>query len=160
MRGLPAWLAPAGLLVCLLNPHGLKVFALPPELSLGLAGTGLTEDVRFRSAFLSPWQVGVHFWPVERIDLAEWAYFILLALGIVSFCLEGRQTRVSRLAVWLIFALLVPQCNRQPGAAQPVDRDAVEQAMRPRCARLPAEMHAISAECGGKPDQLFGSLLF
>jgi hypothetical protein len=103
---LPLWLAPAGLLVCLLNPYGLKVFALPPELSPVLASTGISEDIRFRPGLLSPWQVGVHVWPIETINLAEWAYFVLLGLSVISFLMESEHLRGGRVTAWIVFAFL------------------------------------------------------
>ena len=104
VRRTPGWLAPAGLGLCLLNPHHFHAFILPakfaPWLSPGLAG-----DVRFQRLFISPWQVGIHLQPAA-VNLAEWAYFLLVLLGIVSFALHREALRSWRLTVWLGFALL------------------------------------------------------
>src|SRR5262249_51824248 len=102
---LPFWLVPASLAVCLLNPHHVHVFALPPELSPALAA-GLSDDVRFQKLFAPAWRLGLRAWPAAAVNLAEWAYVALLALGLVALVLNRRHLSGWRLLVWAAFALL------------------------------------------------------
>ncbi len=117
---LPVWLIPAAVAVCLLNPHGLGVFALPPELSPVLADSGLGDDPRFRAGLASPWEHGVRLAPAAAVSLADCAFFLLVALGLLSFVLvfwprrgeqapppaEGCGPAVVRLLVWLALGTL------------------------------------------------------
>jgi tetratricopeptide (TPR) repeat protein len=103
-RRTPGWLAPAGLALCLLNPHHFHAFTPPAEFSPAL-WTGLARDVRFQRLFASPWQVGAHL-PASTVNLGEWAYFLLVLLGIASFALHRDALRTWRLPVWLGFGLL------------------------------------------------------
>src|SRR5205807_2069158 len=48
----------------------------------------------------------LHVWPVEEINLAVWAYVLLLVLGLTSFVLNRRHLSGGRLLVWLAFAAL------------------------------------------------------
>ncbi len=106
LASLPTWLLPASLLACLLNPHGFKVFTLPLELSTILSSSGLADDPRFAQlGFASPWQAGLRLSPLEAFNLAECAYFLLVALGLLSFWLNRRQTCWWRVAVWGALAL-------------------------------------------------------
>lgn len=77
-RRIPGWLLPASLAVCLLNPHHVRAFTLPVELSLVLARSGIRQDPRFQRAFASPWEVGEFLRPVAGVSLAAWAYFVLV----------------------------------------------------------------------------------
>lgn len=102
--GTPFWLVPVSLAVCLLNPYNVRAFALPFEMSSILSSTGLLQDVRFQRTFLSPWLFGVKWQPLAAVNLAEWAYFLLVALGILSFVFNRRQLEGWRVVVWLCFA--------------------------------------------------------
>jgi tetratricopeptide (TPR) repeat protein len=107
-RGLPLWLPPAALLVCLLNPAGYRVFALPVELSpFLLDNSGIAGDPRFaQQGFASPWNLGLRWASQAAFNLAEYAYFLLVFLGLFSFWLERDGLRWWRVAVWVVFALL------------------------------------------------------
>jgi hypothetical protein len=105
-RRTPAWLALAGLAVCLLNPHHYRAFTLPAEFASWLGSTQLGQDPRFARLFESPWQIGVRWAPAAAVNLAEWAYFLLVVLGVVSFVLRPAAVRGWRLPVWLAFAAL------------------------------------------------------
>jgi hypothetical protein len=99
-RQTPAWLVPAGLAACLLNPHTFHAFTLPPELSAVPWTSGLRQDVRFQGLFASPWQLGYLSTP------AGLAYLTLTLLGLASFVVSWQALRGWRLVVWLPFALL------------------------------------------------------
>ena len=103
---IPAWLLPAALAACLLNPHHVHAFTLPAELSPVLTGAGLSQDARFQRAFASPWELGLRLQPLAAISLAAWAYFGLVVLGLVSFLLNRKNLSGWRLPVWLSFGLL------------------------------------------------------
>ncbi len=106
-RTLPLWLVPASLMVCLLNPHGFKVFELPLELSPLLDRSGLGDDTRFaRQGFASPWHLGNRLASAGAFNLSEYAYFSLVLLGLYSFWLVRRQASWWRGAVWGVFAVL------------------------------------------------------
>jgi hypothetical protein len=102
-RRLPAWVLPASLAACLLSPHHVRAFTLPPELSPAL--DGLRDDERFRGFYASPWQLGLSL-PGGGFSPAQAAYFLLLGAGLVSFALAGKRLVTWRLAVWLPFAVL------------------------------------------------------
>jgi hypothetical protein len=104
-RRAPLWVVPAGLAVCLLNPHTFRAFALPPEMSAVTWNSGLRRDVRFQPLFASPWQ-STYLRAAVELNAAALAYFVLTALGLVSFLLVPRSLRNGRLVVWLPFAAL------------------------------------------------------
>jgi hypothetical protein len=105
VRQTPGWLVPAGLAVCLLNPHTYHAFTLPAELSPVLWTSGLRQDLRFQTLFASPWQAE-YFRAAGRLNAAALGYFILTALGLVSFLFHRPALRDWRLLVWLPFAAL------------------------------------------------------
>jgi tetratricopeptide (TPR) repeat protein len=104
-RRTPGWLAPAGLAVCLLNPHTWHAFTLPAELSPVTWSSGLRQDERFGALFASPWQSAYRSAALD-LNAAVLAYFALTFLGLLSFLLERQALRGWRLVVWLAFALL------------------------------------------------------
>jgi hypothetical protein len=101
----PGWLVPAGLAVCLLNPHTYHAFTLPDELSPLTWTSGLRQDPQFQGLFASPWQSAYRRAAVD-LNAAAFAYFALTFLGLLSFLLRRRAVIGWRLAVWLPFALL------------------------------------------------------
>jgi hypothetical protein len=102
----PWWVLPASVAACLLNPHHFRAFTLPAELSAALTETGLQSDPRFSRFFVSPWQLGIHWQPAAAINLAEWAYFLLVVLGLASFGFNWKSLSGWRLLVWVVFGLL------------------------------------------------------
>jgi hypothetical protein len=104
-RRVPGWIVPAGLAVCLLNPHTFRVFNLPPELSIASWTSGLRQDVRFQALFASPWQPA-YLHAAAEFNAAVLAYFALVGLGLISFLLHPPALRDWRFVVWLPFALL------------------------------------------------------
>jgi hypothetical protein len=104
-RRTPGWLVPAGLAVCLLNPHTYHAFVPPHPLSPVPWSSGLYQDARFHSLFASPWRPA-SLDAVARLNAAALAYFLLAGLGLLSFVLHRQALRGWRLTVWLPFALL------------------------------------------------------
>jgi hypothetical protein len=102
----PGWVAPLGLAACLANPYGYRAFTLPAELSPVLWQSGLLEDVRFHRLFASPWQLDLLSATASGVNLARWAYFLLVGLGLASFVVGRRNLAGWRLPVWLVFGLL------------------------------------------------------
>jgi hypothetical protein len=101
----PRWLIPASLAACLVSPHHVFALALPMELSPAVRGSALASDPRFAGVFASPWQVGP-LGAAGGYNLAAWAFFALLALGLLSFAANRTALRSWRAAVWLPFAIL------------------------------------------------------
>lgn len=106
-----------GVAACLLNPYHFHVFTtLPPE----LAALGLGEDLRhdavyqdfFRSPFLelrNQFDLHTSIYDPGRgyaANVAGYAYFVLLLLGLVSFAINLDGWSWWRALVWLGFALL------------------------------------------------------
>lgn len=104
-RRFPPWLLPACLAACLFSPHHVRALALPVELSPAVWRSELRHDVRFAHLFASPWRLAP-LGQVGGFNLAAWGYFVLLALGLVSFAVNRSALRGWRLPVWLAFALL------------------------------------------------------
>ena len=83
---------PSSAAACLCSPHHFRAFVLPVELSLQPGVVELRHDPRFQPMFASPWQVGLSVSP-ESINLATWAYFLLVALGLLTFLLPRSSAR-------------------------------------------------------------------
>jgi tetratricopeptide (TPR) repeat protein len=102
-RRLPGAVVVAGLAMCLLNPHHVYAFVLPPQLGLSGAGAALASEPLFQRLFLSPF--GAAYlrlgWNVANV-----VYFLLLGLGLLSFALNRRRRRWSWGLVWVALALL------------------------------------------------------
>lgn len=105
-RVTPGPLVAASLAACLVNPHFWRALALPDELAPSVWAGRLSEDPRFAVLFLSPWQLPEYLQPATGLNAAGLAYFLLVALGLVSFLLNARRIVVWRLVVWTAFALL------------------------------------------------------
>jgi len=122
-----------GLAACLLNPNGVAVFSLPPELAYLVvevtgplpsdyvaAGNTLHELAKVDPNFLS--YVSPLAWdylsrPTSGLNVAGLSYFVLLGLGVLSFVLaavaksrpEATELPAGfgpRLAIWFVFAVL------------------------------------------------------
>jgi tetratricopeptide (TPR) repeat protein len=101
-RRTPGWLCLAGLVVCLINPHTWHAFTLPMDLAPLPAE--LRHDVRFERLAASPWHTSFVYSPAAGLSLSGCAFFALLALGLLSFLLNGRKVAGWRLLIWLSFA--------------------------------------------------------
>jgi tetratricopeptide (TPR) repeat protein len=103
--GWPRWLIPASLLTTLASPHHFHGLALPLELSPAVWSSQFVVDPRFSAVFVSPWQLAP-LGAAGGYNLAAWAYFILFALGVISFLLRPRALFTWRGFIWLPFAFL------------------------------------------------------
>jgi tetratricopeptide (TPR) repeat protein len=125
-----ALVLPVGLAACLLNPHGYRVFVLPPELALLVlqtggwlpswmlaGGTTLQEIGKADPSFwqlLPAWESPLDrlFWtnPGRGLNVAGLAYFPLIVLGFASFVVtgpgRGGLASFASLIVWSAFLLL------------------------------------------------------
>ncbi len=101
----PTWLVPASLAACLLSPHHVRAFTLPLELSPAVWASAFPSDPRFAGVFASPWQL-TPLGPTGGYNLAAGAFFVLAALGAVSFAAQPRALLSWRGPVWLAFAAL------------------------------------------------------
>jgi len=91
------WTIALSVLACLINPHHVRAFSLPPELDPTVWNDPLRNNPYFAGFFASPWKL---------TGLASWAFPVLLGLGAISFVLNRRAIRDPRLAVWLPLAAL------------------------------------------------------
>jgi hypothetical protein len=102
-----------GLLACLLNPHHIRAFGLPPQLAFTEPASTLQTDPYFRDAAVSPFE-GAYFTDRIGLSVAGLSYFVLVAAGLASFALNGGPGGDSeatgwrwwRGLVWLAFFLL------------------------------------------------------
>ncbi len=101
----PVWLFPAALGACLLGPHHVHALRLPMELSPAVWASGFRSDPRFAGVFASPWRWGP-LGAAGGYRPTAWAFFALLALGLVSFAVNRRAVRGWRAPVWGAFAIL------------------------------------------------------
>ncbi len=101
----PKWFVPATVLACLLSPHHIHALTLPLELSPAVWRSAFPDDPRFAGVFASPWHVAPLF-AAGGYNLAAWAYFALLAAGVVSFAANRKALRSWRGLVWMMFAFL------------------------------------------------------
>jgi len=90
----------AGLAACLLTPFHYHTFAWPPQLGLSHAEQALRGDPLGQSLVFSSFTRFVFASP------GGWAYYLLLAAGVVSFALCGRALHPGRLLAWLALAAL------------------------------------------------------
>jgi hypothetical protein len=114
-----------GLLACVLNPHHVYVFTLPPELAQLAAGLPLPADFIAEGLAINRLQEfdasnPLRFFCISPVSMlyfqvgtpgrtvAGLAYFPLLLLGLASFalCLRVRTLRYWRLLLWTVLALL------------------------------------------------------
>jgi hypothetical protein len=94
-----------GLAACLINPHHVHVFTLPPELGLSPAADLLHDDAQFRFLYLSPLHAE-YYEPYLGRSVAGLSYLPLLLVGLLSFVFLRGRAPAWRLLIWLGFALL------------------------------------------------------
>ena len=95
---LPPWTFALCVAACVLSPHHVRAFTLPAELSPTVWGGAFRTDPRFAAFFAHPWHA-----PAD--DLAGWAFFALVGLGILSMIVNRRVPAEWRL-VWCAFLAL------------------------------------------------------
>jgi hypothetical protein len=94
-----------GVAVCLINPHHIHAFTLPPEFGLSPAGDVIENDPQFHSLFLSPLRKD-YYQPNLGLNAAGLAYWPLFLLSLASFVFVFGRAPWWRLLVWLGFALM------------------------------------------------------
>ena len=107
----PRWFIPATIAASLLSPHHVRAWVLPLEVSPSVWLSSFPSDPRFANLFTSPWH-GRPLGAAGGYNLAAWAFFVLLALGIVSFALNRSALRSWRGTVWLAFVLVAAWQSR------------------------------------------------
>jgi hypothetical protein len=94
----------ASIVACLVSPYHVHGVPLPAE----IGATGVIEELRkddyFRRMFVSPFEG--EYIEAERLGIAGYAYYPLVALGILSFVVNVSALRAGRLLVWLGFFAL------------------------------------------------------
>ncbi len=110
-RRLSLRLVGAGLIACLLSPHHVFAFALPPEVSPAVLGSGLRDDVRF-APFFQRGYVGLFESPDWYARLPGLATLALFVGGALSFAKCRRACLDGRLFLWLAVAALGAWNNR------------------------------------------------
>jgi len=81
------------------QPHHVRAFILPPELSPAVWGSAFRDDPRFAAFFAHPWHA-------TGDNLATWAYFTLVSLGLPSFRANRHGSLGARALVWVGFGAL------------------------------------------------------
>ena len=96
-----------GVAACLINPHHIHAFTLPPEFGLTPTGGLIENDPQFRMFLLSPLAKD-YYQPYLGLNVAGLAYWPLLLLGLASFVslFVIGQAPWPRLLVWSGFALM------------------------------------------------------
>lgn len=93
------------LAACLVNPHHIHAFTLPPEFGAGATNDLAQGDPQYRAFLVTPLRQ-LYYQPALGLNPAGLAYWPLLVAGLASFvCMFGRAPW-WRLLVWLPFALL------------------------------------------------------
>lgn len=95
----------AGVGACLLNPHHLHGFALPPELFSGAFDLLRRADPPFVRVY-SPWTGEYFLRGGPGLTVAGLAWYPLVLVGVLSFVLNQRGWRWSRFFLWIAFTLL------------------------------------------------------
>ncbi len=91
------------LAVCVLNPHHVRVFSLPPLLDPFLSVEW--QQLLGRELFVSPFHADYLKTPLG-MSPAGWAYYLLLLLGLASLVARGIGRNWSRDLVLLTFGVL------------------------------------------------------
>jgi hypothetical protein len=94
---------------CLVNPHHVRAFTIPPALGFSPAASVLGSDPQFVGMYTLPWEKA-YFQRGLGLNAAGLAYFPLVLLGALSFGLTAGAWRWWRLLVWLSF-LVLSSCN-------------------------------------------------
>lgn len=94
-----------GTAACLLNPHHVRAFELPGELTSPALEAMLKEGY-LAQPFRSPFDFQTYLVPTVGQNVAGLAYFLLLALSFLVLALNVRNLHPGWLAVWVGFALL------------------------------------------------------
>jgi tetratricopeptide (TPR) repeat protein len=93
----------AGLIACLLNPHHVRAFALPPPLTFSAAAVFGTDPLT-PTLQLSPFQPA--YVQTVGATVPGIAYYLLAVVSLLSFWFNRQQWSWPRALLWLTFFLL------------------------------------------------------
>lgn len=96
----------AGLAACLLSPHHVHAFTLPPELSPAVPRAVLKEDSSFQRFFYTPFNEAYYYHTRLGLSLAAVAYPVLVVVSLASFAVNRHGFRWWRALIWLVFLAL------------------------------------------------------
>ena len=139
----PVWLLAACVAACLLSPFHVRGLTLPVELSPAVWSSDFADDPRFAGLFAGPWRLE----PLGEsggYNLAAWAFWVLLVLGLVSFAINWRVARGWRGLAWIGFAVLACwQVRLIPFfavVAGPITALNLRETVRPEFLRVPGRL--------------------
>lgn len=98
-----------GVVACMLNPHHIRVWTLPPELVDSELAKVVADDVEYSPVFQDAFGKGAVDFGIgaERDHPANvYSLTFLVVLGLVSFALNYRRLSVGLLLVWVGSVLL------------------------------------------------------
>jgi len=103
-----ALLLVVGLAACLLNPYFHQAFKVPSDLWPMVTNSPLLSDDDLARYFRQPFSSEVLNSAFSFVNLssAQIAYYVLAALGLISFILNWADWRGWRTIVWLMFFML------------------------------------------------------
>lgn len=94
-----------GLAVCLLSPHHVHAFRLPPVPGFSHVANLMQQDPSWRGQGLSPLNAG-YLWLGARLNPAALAYYFLLGLGLWAFLHNLAARSWWQVTLWTGFAAL------------------------------------------------------
>jgi hypothetical protein len=95
-----------GVAACMVNPHHINVWQLPPEFAAGLPAEGMMNDVELISAVLEPYAEPFYDVAGRGKNLNGAAYLILFLVSSLTMAFSFGRLRVGHLLLWLAFSYL------------------------------------------------------
>lgn len=95
-----------GIAACMVNPHHVNVWQLPPEFAAGLPVAGMMNDAELISAVLEPYAEPFYGNAGRGKNLNGAAYLILFLVSSLTMAFSFGRLRVGHLLMWLTFAYL------------------------------------------------------
>ncbi|MCE9565235.1 MAG: hypothetical protein K8U57_24650 [Planctomycetes bacterium] len=92
-----------GVVVCMLNPHHVRVWELPFEL---VGAKDVADDIRFKQLLLTPLDSDYTDKPHLGYNQNGLAFALLFVGGGAALGLAGARIRISLIALWVGFAVL------------------------------------------------------
>ena len=91
-----------GILACTVNPHHIRVWALPPELADASVAEALRDDVEFGAMFRSAFSKGGLDFSGERDNPTNlYCLIAILALNLVGFAANYKRASLGLALVWV-----------------------------------------------------------
>lgn len=95
-----------GIAACMLNPHHVHVWQLPPEFASGLPAVGMMNDLELISAVLEPYSDEFYEKAGRGKNINGAAYLILFVVSSLTMSFSFGRLRVSHLLLWITFGYL------------------------------------------------------